>query len=69
MLQPGNDPLVDYIPFDLATDLHRRRGNVDAFLHAAAERFLAVYAAYDRDDWAGGPRRHVSTRRPARSGG
>ena len=23
---------------------------------AAAVRFLAVYAAYDRDEWAGGPR-------------
>ena len=54
MLQPGNDPLVDYVPFDLATDLHRRREH--AALRAAAVRFLAVYAAYDRDEWAGGPR-------------
>ena len=54
MLQPGNDPLVDYIPFDLATDLHRRSEH--AALRAAAVRFLAVYADYDRDEWAGGPR-------------
>ena len=36
-------------------DLHRRRENTA--LHPAAVRFPAVYAAYDRDEWAGGPRR------------
>ena len=31
-------------------------GRENAALRAAAVRFLAVYADYDRDEWAGGPR-------------